>query len=271
MRRLTPLPSSRPASVRRVPARRLAAGLLGLIAALCVPAVRAAGFVDAAPFGAGTLLDTGAPGAVVLGSAGAASVVEGPFRIANAGGGVMLGDTAVALDLGANGTWRSLAPWAGDAGGAPMGAYVNGIRRDDNAVTFTLAAGERAAYVGLRYIVDLSEPPPGFLRLTVYDTRGTLLGSSLPLSPATGGGVNESALVGFVSEAGDIGSFMVSGAHHAYGDIRYVLAVPGPEPALWLLALPVLAAVRRTRRRRSVSMPCDSGSEGLARRMPDAL
>lgn len=231
---------------------RLARGL-PIAAALAIglpfvgphPEARAAGFVDTAPFGAGTLLDTAAPGAVVLGTSGTASVLEGPFRVANAGGAVTLGDTSSVLDLGANGTWRSLAPWAGDPGGAPMGSYVNGIRRDDNAVTFALAAGQRASYVGLRYMVDLSEPPPGFLRLTVYDTRGAVLGTSPPRSPVTGGGVNENALIGFLSESGDIGAFMVSGAYHAYGDIRYVLAVPGPEPALWLLALPLLAAVRR--------------------------
>jgi hypothetical protein len=241
MRRLT-APAAGAAAVRRS-----AVPTLALAAALAAPAAGAAGFVDAAPFGAGTLLDTGAPGAVILGATGRASVVEGPFRITNAGSGVTLGDSAAVLDLGANGTWRSLAPWAGDAGGAPMGAYVNGIRLDDNAVTFALAAGQRASYVGLRYMVDLSEPPPGFLRLTVYDSRGAVLGSSTSRSPVSGGGINENALIGFVSEAGEIGSFMVSGGYHAYGDIRYVLAVPGPEPALWLLALPVLAAVRRRR------------------------
>jgi hypothetical protein len=221
--------------------RILAAILAGCLAS----AAHAEGFVVSP----GLLqLDLSGVGAVTLGGTGVASLGAGPFSIVNAGAGVVIGDTTAAT-LGRYGTWQATSPWADTPAGAAAGAFVNGFSFDDNAVTFSLSPGMSSAFVGLRFMVDSSAAPAGDLRLSVFDTTGTLIAASSLQSPTSGGGINESAFIGYFSDSSAIGSFSVTGAYHVYGDITY--AQPVPEPAEWasmMVGLSAAAAFARRRR-----------------------
>jgi len=221
--------------------------LAALLAGGLASAAHAEGFVFSQPGTPLLQLDLGGVGAVTLGSSGVTSLGAGPFSIANAGAGVVIGETGAAT-LGGNGTWQAISPWADTPAGAAAGAFVSGLSFDDNAVTFSLNPGKSSAFVGLRFMVDTSASPFGDLRLSVFDTTGALIAASSLLSPTSGGGSNESAFIGYASDSSAIGSFSVTGAYHVYGDITY--AQPVPEPAEWAFMMAGLSAAAAFARRR---------------------
>lgn len=224
--------------------RILAAAIGGLLAG----AAHAEGFTATQP-GSGLIsLDLAGAGAANLGSAGLGSLGVGPFTLSNAGTGVTVGD-ASAVTLGDYGSWQAAAPWASAPSGPAAGAFVNAMSNADNAVTFAFGTGWSTSFVGLRYMVDGTNGlPPGDLTVTVFDTSGAVIATYGSLSPTGGGGVNESAFIGYQSDSGSIGSFRVAGAYHVYGDIGY--AQPVPEPAEWAFMMTGLAVAAAWARRR---------------------
>ena len=226
------------------PIRIIAAIVAGGVASVA----HAEGFVTTQPGGPGLLrLDLSGVGAATLGTSGLASVDLGLFTVTNTGAGVLVGETAAAL--GGNGSWQAPAPWATAPLGPAAGAFVSGLSYADNAVTFTLDPGLTTGFVGLRLMTDTSAPPPGDLTLSVFNAAGTLIATSALLSPVSGGGINESAFIGYESDAGVIGSFRVAGAYHVYGDISYAQPVPEPgELAFMMVGLAGAAALARRRR-----------------------
>lgn len=223
--------------------------LAAVVGGLFAGAAHAQGFTSTQPLSGLISLDLAGAGAATLGGTGLGSLGVGPFTLTNAGQGVVVGDASAAT-LGAYGSWQAASPWASAPGGAAAGAFVNALGFDDNSVTFSLNPGQTTSFVGLRYMVDgTTGLPPGDLRLSLFDAAGALIASSTLLSPVGSGGVNESAFIGYQSDAGAIASFRVAGAYHVYGDIGYAQPVPEPgEIAFMLAGLGAAAALARRRR-----------------------